>query len=104
MALILVARSKSCTSIDKKEHLLHLGMRGAASIESMEPARFDRLLDKYLGSDRSRWNAWVIDNIARINDPSGRLVRLVPETVFTNSVSYFLTGPELAWTEGMPLS
>lgn len=77
--------------------LLHLGLRGRASVEPMCPERFRRLLDRYLGPDRSTWNPWFIENIARIEDPDGRFIRLVPESTFTNNVSYFRTGPELAW-------
>jgi hypothetical protein len=87
-----------------KGYLLHLGMRGQASIEPMRPALFERLLEKYLGEDRSEWNAWFIEHIARIHDPSGRLIRLEPDSVFTNNVSFFLTGPDLAWSPGMPVS
>ena len=77
--------------------LLHLGMRGVAHILPMESARFRRLLTKYLGPDQATWNRWFIDTIATVDDPDGRLIRLVPETVFTNNVSYFHTGPALAW-------
>ena len=83
--------------------LLHLGLRGRAMIEPMSRPRFERLLDKYLGPDRTQWNPWFIENVARIDAPDGRLIRLVPESVFTNNVSYFLTGPEVAWSDGMPL-
>ena len=76
--------------------LLHLGLRGSATIESMSPDRFKRLLRKYLGVEEN-WNAWFIENIARINDPDGRLIRLKPDTMFTNNVSYFRSGPDLTW-------
>lgn len=76
--------------------LLHLGLRGEASIERMQPTLFRRLLTKYLG-EKETWNAWFIDNIARIDDEDGRLIKLVPESVFCNNVSYFRTGPDLAW-------
>jgi len=76
--------------------LLHLGLRGLASIEKMSPARFRRVLHKYLG-EKENWNAWFINNIAQIDDPDGRLIKMTPESVFTNNVFYFLTGPELAW-------
>jgi Pyridoxamine 5'-phosphate oxidase len=76
--------------------LLHLGMRGSATIEPMCPERFRRLLRKYLG-DEANWNDWFIDTIARIDDPDGRMIKLVPDSVFTNNVSYFRTGPDLAW-------
>lgn len=76
--------------------LLHLGLRGEATVESMRPELFRRLLAKYLG-DEAAWNAWFIETIARIEDEDGRLIKLVPESMFTNNVSYFRTGPELAW-------
>lgn len=76
--------------------LLHLGLRGSASVEPMDPARFRRLLNKYLGAE-SNWNPWFIDNVARVDDPDGRLIKLSPKSVFTNNVSFFRTGPDLAW-------
>jgi hypothetical protein len=79
--------------------LLHLGLRGSATVEPMEPDRFRRLLAKYLGPDEANWNSWFIENIAMIEDPDGRLIRLAPESVFTNNVSYFRTGPALAWSD-----
>ena len=75
--------------------LLHLGLRGEAEIVPMRPARFRRLLAKYLGPEEASWNAWFIDNIACIDDPEGRLIRLIPESRFTNNVSFFRTGPEV---------
>jgi len=75
--------------------LLHLGLRGRCEVLAMEPARFRRLLAKYLGPDPATWNPWFIDNIACIDDPNGRLIRLAPDSVFTNNVSFFRTGPEV---------
>jgi hypothetical protein len=77
--------------------LAHLGLRGEASVEPMNPGRFRRLLAKYLGPDESSWNHWFIDTVAQIDDPGGRFIRLAPRSVFTNNVSYFRTGPDLAW-------
>ena len=77
--------------------LLHLGMRGVAEIVPLDPSLFRRLLRKYLGPDEPGWNPWFVRNIAAIDDPEGRLIRLVPDTVFANNVSYFRTGPVLAW-------
>ncbi|SFQ46784.1 General stress protein 26 [Roseivivax halotolerans] len=77
--------------------LLHLGFRGAAEIRKMDAALFRRLLGKYLGPDEAQWNTWFVETIAAIDDPGGRLIRLVPDSVFTNNVSYFRTGPDLAW-------
>ncbi|MEX5726994.1 hypothetical protein Ga0609869_000347 [Rhodovulum iodosum] len=77
--------------------LLHLGLRGEATVGPMVPARFRRLLAKYLGPDPSGWNPWFVDRIARIDDPYGRLICLRPASVFTNNVSFFRTGPDFAW-------
>lgn len=77
--------------------LAHLGFRGRASVLPMDPALFRRLLQRYLGPDPATWNSWFIDTIAAIDDPNGRLIRLVPESTFTNNVSFFRTGPGLAW-------
>ncbi len=75
--------------------LRHLGLRGQAQVLPMDPALFRRLLTRYLGPENS-WNPWFIRNVARIDDPNGRLTRLVPDSIFTNDVSYFRTGPDLA--------
>jgi len=77
--------------------LLHLGFRGIATVEAMRPEPFRRLLAKYLGPDEATWNPWFIVNVATIDDPDGRLIRLEPQSTFTNNVSYFRTGPALAW-------
>lgn len=76
--------------------LLHCGLRGRASVEPNDPALFRRLLQKYLGPPEG-WNAWFIDNVAKIDSPTGRMIKLVPDSIFTNNVSYFKTGPALAW-------
>lgn len=75
--------------------LRHLGLRGRSTVEPMDQALFRRLLRRYLGHEAD-WNPWFIDHVARIDDPAGRLIRLVPETIFTNDVSHFRTGPSLA--------
>lgn len=76
--------------------LRHLGMRGCATVEPMDQGLFRRLLARYLGPDETAWNPWFIETVARIDDPAGRLIRLVPESIFTNDVSFFRTGPALA--------
>ena len=77
--------------------LLHLGLRGRAQVVAMDGDRFRRLLARYLGPDAAAWNPWFIANIARIGAPDGRFIRLQPDSTFTNNVSFFRTGPELAW-------
>lgn len=74
----------------------HLGLRGRATVERMDEALFRRLLSRYLGPDERDWNPWFVENVAQISNPDGRLLRLVPESVFTNDVSIFRTGPVLA--------
>ncbi len=76
--------------------LRHLGLRGRASVVAEDAALFERLLTRYLGRDRHAWNTWFVRAIARIGAPDGRMIRLVPESVFINDVSYFRTGPDLA--------
>jgi len=76
--------------------LLHLGLRGAATVEPNDADRFHRLLNKYLGP-KDTWNPWFIENVACIDDPDGRMIRLEPDSIFTNNVSYFRTGPDKAW-------
>lgn len=75
--------------------LRHLGFRGRATIEPMNPDLFRRLLTRYLGPPDT-WNDWFIAEVARIDDPTGRLIRLVPDSTFANDVSFFRTGPDLA--------
>lgn len=76
--------------------LLHLGLRGRAEVRPMDVPRFKRLLRKYLGPDEAAWNPWFVAEIARFDDTAGRLIRIAPESVFTNNASFFRTGPELA--------
>ena len=75
--------------------LRHLGLRGQARILPMDPALFRRLLVRYLGPEEG-WNPWFIRTVARPDDPDGRLIRLAPDSTFTNDVSFFRTGPDLA--------
>ncbi|WP_224816949.1 pyridoxamine 5'-phosphate oxidase family protein [Hasllibacter sp. MH4015] len=75
--------------------LRHVGLRGRATVEPMDTALFRRLLRRYLGPEEV-WNAWFIEEVACIDHPDGRLIRLVPESVFTNDVSFFRSGPDLA--------
>jgi hypothetical protein len=77
--------------------LLHLGLRGRATVEPCESTRFKRLLAKYLGADAAAWNPWFIENVAQIDNPDGRMIRLLPDSLFTNNVSYFQSGPALNW-------
>lgn len=76
--------------------LLHCGLRGTATIEPNDVPLFRRLLCKYLGPEEG-WNDWFIDNIAAIESPTSRMIRLLPDSIFTNNASFFRTGPEFAF-------
>lgn len=80
--------------------LRHLGMRGRAEVVPSDPERFRRLLTRYLGPEPDAWNGWFVREVARIGDPAGRMIRLRPDSVFTNDVSFFRTGPALATAPG----
>ena len=75
--------------------LLHLGIRGRATVGATDAARFRRLLAKYLGPDEAGWNPWFIAEIARIEDPDGRMIRVAPDTIVARNLSFFRTGPEI---------
>ncbi|WP_394835927.1 pyridoxamine 5'-phosphate oxidase family protein [Pendulispora rubella] len=66
--------------------LLHLGMRGVATVLPMDRARRDRLLRRYLGDDESAWNATFRETVI---EPLDRMIRFVPETVVARDQSYF---------------
>jgi hypothetical protein len=74
--------------------LLHLGLRGVACIKPIDTPLFQRLLLRYLGP-RDAWNDWFVENVARTDDAKGRFICLTPDSVFTNNVSYFRTGPQV---------
>jgi nitroimidazol reductase NimA-like FMN-containing flavoprotein (pyridoxamine 5'-phosphate oxidase superfamily) len=74
--------------------LLHLGLRGQAEVLPKDPDRFRRLLTKYLGPDPADWNPWFVETVADVENDENRFLKLVPDSVFTNNVSYFRTGPE----------
>jgi hypothetical protein len=73
--------------------LRHVGIRGSAQVGAMDRARRDRLLSKYLGDDRSRWNPWFVQ---RIVEPLDVMVGITPASIVARDMSYFRTGPELA--------
>ncbi|CAM3860932.1 pyridoxamine 5'-phosphate oxidase family protein [Vibrio aquimaris] len=40
---------------------IHAGLRGIANVHEFDSSRAERLLNKYLGNDKSKWNARFID-------------------------------------------
>jgi hypothetical protein len=75
------------TEFDLANGLLrHLGMRGRGEVVALQEERLFRLLGKYLGHDRTSWNArFVEDIVARLD----LMVRFVPERVVARDHSYF---------------
>jgi Pyridoxamine 5'-phosphate oxidase len=66
--------------------LLHVGMRGTATIERLDDARLHRLLCRYLG-DEKKWNRAFVQTVI---DELDLMVRFTPESVVMRDQSYFL--------------
>ena len=70
----------------QRGHLRHVGIRGSANVETVDPARLHRLLSKYLGADVAQWNpqfkASVIDGL-------DLMVRITPTSIVARDQSYF---------------
>lgn len=75
--------------------LRHVGIRGQAEIRGLDEARLHRLLARYLGPERTEWNAWFKANVV---EPLDLMIRLTPVSVVARDMSYFKTGPTLAST------
>lgn len=65
----------------------HVGMRGRAAVEPLDPARAERLLARYLGPEKDEWDQ------SRFPDPHewGEemvMIRFDPETVVARDQSY----------------
>lgn len=52
----------------EKGILMHVGIRGAASLASCNHKRLKRFVAKYLGEDELNWNPWFVANVV---DPLG---------------------------------
>ncbi len=68
--------------------LLHVGMRGLAEVVPLDSGRLYRLLSRYLGADKGRWNA---DFHRTVIDHLDLMVRFVPSSIVTRDQSYFAT-------------
>lgn len=67
--------------------LHHVGVRGRATVEPLDPDRAERLLERYFRTDKDHWNQ------DRFGDPHEWgdemvFVRVVPETVVARDQSY----------------
>jgi hypothetical protein len=65
--------------------LRHVGMRGTATIASMDRERLHRLLKRYLG----REDGWNPTFRRRVIDGLDLMIRFVPESVVMRDQSYF---------------
>lgn len=66
--------------------LQHVGIRGAAEVVSLDPDRLYRLLSRYLGADKSRWNPQFRRTVIERLD---LMVRLDPASIVVRDQSYF---------------
>ena len=65
----------------------HVGMRGRAEIVPFDGERANRLLERYLGSDRDAWDDRFVD----IEPDRWGLIRFEPETVVARDQSFVPT-------------
>lgn len=73
--------------------LRHIGIRGRAEVLDLDHARLDRLLSRYLGADKTEWNAWFQETVVA---PLDLMIRITPDSLIARDMSYFKTGPLLA--------
>jgi nitroimidazol reductase NimA-like FMN-containing flavoprotein (pyridoxamine 5'-phosphate oxidase superfamily) len=69
----------------------HVGMRGTATVEPHDPARAERLLEKYLGADSEAWDREFFGYPHEWGDEMVCL-RFDPETVVARDQSYSPSG------------
>lgn len=69
-----------------KGTLRHVGIRGVASIEPLDEERLYRLLKRYLGADKTEWNA---EFRSVVIDGLDLMVRIRPESIVARDQSYF---------------
>ncbi|MFB6104532.1 MAG: pyridoxamine 5'-phosphate oxidase family protein [Halobacteriaceae archaeon] len=73
--------------------VVHVGMRGTASVEALDPDRVDRLLGRYLGPETTDWDP----RFAGLDSDRWRLIRFEPETVVARDQSFTPSlGPDSA--------
>jgi nitroimidazol reductase NimA-like FMN-containing flavoprotein (pyridoxamine 5'-phosphate oxidase superfamily) len=66
--------------------LLHVGVRGVATVGELDSDRLKRFVGKYLGGDAASWNEWFVENVV---DPIDRMVKVKVEALVAKDVSYF---------------
>lgn len=73
--------------------LLHVGIRGVATLQSVDQNRLERFVSKYLGANTKSWNDWFVQNIVA---PLDVMVAIETQSIVAKDVSFFKTGPNLA--------
>lgn len=63
----------------------HVGMRGVARLEPHDGERMVRLLSRYLGDERARWDSRFVEIL---DDKDYIFVRFTPENVVVRDQSY----------------
>ncbi len=77
----------------QKGVLLHVGIRGVATSQSVDQDRLERFVGKYLGANTKSWNDWFVQNIVA---PLDVMVVIETQSIVAKDVSFFKTGPNLA--------
>ena len=77
----------------EKGVLLHVGIRGIATLQSVDQNRLERFVGKYLGANTKSWNDWFVQNIVA---PLDVMVVIETQSIVAKDVSFFKTGPNLA--------
>ena len=75
--------------------LRHLGLRGVATVESVDVERRTRLIRRYLGS-QEQWDPWFREAVI---DRQDLMVKFIPATAVARDQSYFRSGNA---TNGIP--
>ncbi len=70
----------------EKGVLLHVGVRGVATVTDVDHDRLKRFVGKYLGSNSEAWNEWFVQNIV---DSIDKMVEVKAKTTVTKDVSYW---------------
>jgi len=64
--------------------VVHIGMRGRATVDPLDPERVDRLLARYLGPDTTDWDEGFRD----LDPGRWRFIRFSPATVVARDQSF----------------
>jgi len=66
--------------------LRHVGIRGKATLEKVNPSRLKRFVGKYLGHNTKDWNQWFVKNIV---DPLEVMIEIQSDSTVAKDVPFF---------------